>query len=38
MLENAEIPCSYPTKQEIVIAETLLIKEIIPGQPWMVNE
>ena len=31
MLEKPEIPCSYPTKQELVIAETLLIKEITPA-------
>ena len=31
MLENTEILCSYPTKQELVIAEALLIKEITPA-------
>ena len=31
MLEKTEILCSYPTKQELVIAEALLIKEITPA-------
>ena len=31
MLANTEILCSYPTKQELVIAEALLIKEITPA-------
>ena len=31
ILENTEILCSYPTKQELVITEALLIKEITPA-------